>query len=378
MDTFFQKIRDIQKKERVDGPLSEVDDTFYDDTSKYMQELLKIVDKNPLSLEAYQLRDARRIIVEICERREVKILKTALANLHKSHDIFEGHKKDSSLFDELPYNMTYDEEQLYIDIINTILKHREKITQNKSSKEKQLQRPQQPKEQHTQTQNEEDEWIEITKEPEEKPVEDEWVEIKPEAQPQTQTESTEDKAVNTIDNIDIPDDVFSSPQLDESQIAMMFGEMPDNMPRDENNQPVRIKKSKTDISTPFTPPDVPVDDTVSLQIREDEKKNSKIETQNKQDNKPQIQIKPEVDETPGDVISQPIPTPQEGQDEVVEDSFDDKLYHEQHLVSFNCEVSSDILDVDNHTYGPFGVNDVALLPGNIVRILKLHDIIRIL
>ena len=65
MDTFFQKLRDIQKKERNDGPLSEIDDTFYDDASNYLQHLLKIVDDNPLSLEAYQLRDAKRITVEI-------------------------------------------------------------------------------------------------------------------------------------------------------------------------------------------------------------------------------------------------------------------------------------------------------------------------
>ena len=74
MDTFFQTLRDIQKKERATGTLSEVDEGFYGDASKYLQDLLKIVNDNPLSLEAYQLRDAQRITSEICERREVKII----------------------------------------------------------------------------------------------------------------------------------------------------------------------------------------------------------------------------------------------------------------------------------------------------------------
>lgn len=385
MDTFFQKLRDIQKKERIDGPLSEIDDTFYDDASNYLQQLLKIVDKNPLSLEAYQLRDARRIIIEICERREVKILTTALANLQKSHDLFKGYKDDSTLFDELPYNMTYDEEQLYIDIVNTLLKHRENIIQNKQNNKRMQQKQVQTQPEVVQATPE----VEVTQQEQkvvEENTEDEWVDIKPQNPVETQKPSKDVKPQqNRIDDIDIPDDVFSSPALDESQVAMMFGEMPDSMPRDENNNPVRIKKEpKTDITTPFTPPEIPEDDTVSLQVSEDEKKPKTLTSQNNIQKNENIESDVKVDEptttTTSDIIDKPIPTPDETSNIKIEDDtkLDEELFNDEKLVSFNCEVNSDILDVDDRTYGPFNVDDVALLPGNIVQILLSHDIIRVL
>ena len=387
LDTFFQKLRDIQKKERIDGPLSEIDDTFYDDASNYLQQLLKIVDKNPLSLEAYQLRDARRIIIEICERREVKILTTALANLQKSHDIFKGHKDDSTLFDELPYNMTYDEEQLYIDIVNTLLKHRENIIQNKQNNKRMEQKQVQRQPEVVQSTPE----VEvIQQETQQENINDEWIDIKPQNPVETQKSSKDVKHQNRIDDIDIPDDVFSSPALDESQVAMMFGEMPDSKPRDENNNPVRIKKEpKTDITTPFTPPEIPEDDTVSLQVSEDEKKPKTLTSQNSIQKHENIEsdVKHEanrVDEptttSTSNTIDKPIPTPDETQNMQIEDDtkLDEALFDDEKLVSFNCEVNSDILDVDDRTYGPFKVDDVALLPGNIVQILLSHDIIRIL
>lgn len=392
MDTFFQKLRDIQKKERVDGPLSEIDDTFYDDASNYLQQLLKIVDKNPLSLEAYQLRDARRIIIEICERREVKILTTALANLQKSHDIFKGHKDDSTLFDEMPYNMTYDEEQLYIDIVNTLLKHRENIIENKQNnkrmEQKQVQK--QPEEVQSTPESElvQQETLQTQKEVEEN-TDDEWIDIKPQNPVETQEPSKDVKPQNRINDIDIPDDVFSSPALDESQVAMMFGEMPDSIPRDENNNPVRIKKEpKTDITTPFTPPEIPEEDTVSLQVSEDEKKpktlTSQTNVQKHENLESSVEHKvnttaDELTTTASDTIK-PKPTPDETQNIEIEDDtkLDEALFDDEKLVSFNCEVNSDILDVDDRTYGPFNVDDVALLPGNIVQILLSHDIIRVL
>ena len=217
-------------------------------------------------------------------------------------------------------------------------------------------------------------------------TEDEWVDIKPQNPVKTQKPSKDVKPQqNRIDDIDIPDDVFSSPALDESQVAMMFGEMPDSMPRDENNNPVRIKKEpKTDITTPFTPPEIPEDDTVSLQVSEDEKKPKTLTSQNSIQKHENIESDVKVDEptttTTSDIIDKPIPTPDETSNIKIEDDtkLDEELFNDEKLVSFNCEVNSDILDVDDRTYGPFNVDDVALLPGNIVQILLSHDIIRVL
>ena len=130
MDTFFQTLRDIQKKERATGTLSEVDEGFYGDASKYLQDLLKIVNDNPLSLEAYQLRDAQRITSEICERREVKIITSAITNVQRSHNLFKGHDKNSQLYDEIPYNTTPEEEQLYREVVDKLISYREGLISN--------------------------------------------------------------------------------------------------------------------------------------------------------------------------------------------------------------------------------------------------------
>lgn len=315
-NTFFQTLRDIQKKERSTGTLSEIEDTFYDDASNYLQDLLKIVDDNPLSLEAYQLRDAQRITIEICERREVKIITTAISNVQKAHDIFKGHKKGSELFDEIPYNMTPEEEELYKDIINTIIKHREglmsEIVPHRKKQETKIGF---------------------------KPVTTkEIIDTKEDTKPETITKQESSKPSKP-----------ASPKLDESQIAMMFGQAPDDILLDENNNPVKKTKPKTDITTPFTPPTPPEEDTVALQN-----------------------------------ISKPVnDTPQSAQDDSGETQETEQVnmeesYDEEELVAFKKEVTTDILDENEKTYGPFNVKDMVLLPKSLVKILKHNDVINVI
>ena len=73
MDEFFQKLREIQKKERNLSGLSPVGENFYTEVSNYFNRLMRKIDNNPFSFESYLLRDAQRIVAEICERREHKI-----------------------------------------------------------------------------------------------------------------------------------------------------------------------------------------------------------------------------------------------------------------------------------------------------------------
>ncbi|HNS26340.1 MAG TPA: hypothetical protein PKK85_09760, partial [Methanobacteriaceae archaeon] len=73
MDEFFQKLREIQKKERNLSGLAPVGENFYQNISNYFNVLMKKIDDNPFSFESYLLRDAQRITAEICERREHKI-----------------------------------------------------------------------------------------------------------------------------------------------------------------------------------------------------------------------------------------------------------------------------------------------------------------
>jgi DNA replication factor GINS len=50
----------------------------------------------------------------------------------------------------------------------------------------------------------------------------------------------------------------------------------------------------------------------------------------------------------------------------------------EELVEFLTVLPTDILDEDEKTYGPFNVNDVALLPKSIVRILKNNNVVNII
>ena len=327
MDTFFQKLRDIQKKERTTGTLSEIDDSFYTDASNYLQELLKKVNNNPLSLEAYQLRDAQRITTEICERREFKIVSTAATNIQKSHDIFKGHKNDSELYDVIPYNTTPEEEEFYRKIVNMMIDHREqlmeKIIINSRSNE-----------------------TKIGFKPHKK-------EIKEDA-PENNDVPSDEKTSETKDKTAVTKPKESSkpkpPVLDESQIAMMFGQAPDDTLLDENNNPV--KPVKRDITTPFKGPKPPKEDTVTLQNI------PKKESESKNESEPEVQ--------------------KEANDTNTETESESLELNDVELVEFKQEIITDILDENEKTYGPFLVDDIVLLPKSIVEILSKNDVIEII
>ena len=327
MDTFFQKLRDIQKKERTTGTLSEIDDTFYTDSSNYLQELLKTVNNNPLSLEAYQLRDAQRITTEICERREFKIVSTAATNIQKSHDIFKGHKNDSELYDVIPYNTTPEEEEFYRKLVDMMINHREnlmeKIIINKNSDE-----------------------VKIGFKPHKK-------EVKEEKEEHNEVPSIDENISETKDKTPDKPKKSSKPKppiLDESQIAMMFGQAPDDILLDENNNPV--KPVKRDITTPFKGPKPPEEDSVTLQnIPEKE-----TETEEESD----LEVQTESDGTNVETESEKLEL------------------NDVELVEFKQDIITDILDENEKTYGPFLVDDIVLLPKSIVKILSKNDVIEII
>lgn len=325
MDTFFQKLRDIQKKERTTGTLSEIDDTFYTDASNYLQELLKKVNNNPLSLEAYQLRDAQRITTEICERREFKIVSTAATNIQKSHDIFKGHKNGSELYDIIPYNTTPEEEEFYRKIVDMMINHREqlmeKIILNKSPGE-----------------------TKIGFKPHKK-------EIKEDKKEKTDVPLIDENTSETKDKETVKPKKSSKPKpplLDESQIAMMFGKAPDDTLLDENNNPV--KPVKRDISTPFKGSKPPKEDSVTLQ---------------------NIPEKESGSEAGQEVQKKSEETNVEAESEILE-------LNDVELVEFKQDIVTDILDENEKTYGPFLVDDIVLLPKSLVKILSRNDVIEII
>ena len=131
MDEFFQKLREIQKKERSISGLSRVGDNFYTEVSNYLNRLMRKIDNNPFSFESYLLRDAQRIVAEICERREHKIANSAVMNVQRTYQLFKESKSKDSRDDNqitVPINSTPEEEGLYLELVDSFIKYRGKLT----------------------------------------------------------------------------------------------------------------------------------------------------------------------------------------------------------------------------------------------------------
>lgn len=143
MDEFFQRLREIQKKERSASGLADVGDNFYKDVHNYLDKLIMKIGNNPFSFESYLLRDAKRIVAEICERREYKITSSALMNVHRIYRIFDekSEKSDTNSPALPPSNLTPEEEDLYYSLVKSLSKYRQgmksPLAQFKAKKEKQ-------------------------------------------------------------------------------------------------------------------------------------------------------------------------------------------------------------------------------------------------
>jgi len=152
LDEFFQRLREIQKKERNISGLAEVGDNFYKDVYNYLDKLMMKIGNNPFSFESYLLRDARRIAAEICERREHKITNSAILNIQRTTGLFNDKSEENGSTSPVapPANLTPEEENLYFSITKSLIKYRnemigplkplnkEKITENQQSADSQL------------------------------------------------------------------------------------------------------------------------------------------------------------------------------------------------------------------------------------------------
>jgi DNA replication factor GINS len=125
LDEFFQNLREIQKKERNLSSLSPVGDDFYHQISNYFNRLMERIDNNPFSFESYLLRDAQRIVVEICERREHKISNSAVMNVQRSYQLFKGVHENGR--PNIPLNSTPEEEKLYLELYRSLAAYREEM-----------------------------------------------------------------------------------------------------------------------------------------------------------------------------------------------------------------------------------------------------------
>lgn len=134
MDQFYQNLRKIQKKERNNGTLARVDETFYNDIHEYLDNLRRQAMEDPFSNAHGILKEAQIIATEICERREHKITDAAVVNIHRSYHLFTG-KPQFDLVDTTPLNLTPEEESFYYSLIDTLKNHRGNISLEKLSDE---------------------------------------------------------------------------------------------------------------------------------------------------------------------------------------------------------------------------------------------------
>ena len=134
MDQFFQTLRKVQKKERNNGTLTRVEETFYNDMHEYMDRLKKEAMSDPFSKAPAMLKEAQIIATEICQRRETKIANSAVLNIHRSYHLFTG-KPQFDLVDTTPLNLTPEEEQFYYSLIDTLKNHRNNISLEKLSED---------------------------------------------------------------------------------------------------------------------------------------------------------------------------------------------------------------------------------------------------
>lgn len=151
MDQFYQDLRRIQKKERNNGTLARVEETFYNQLQEYIDQLKQEAMSDPFSNAHGILTQAQIIATEICQRREKKITEAAVVNIHRSYHLFTGKPK-FDLVDTTPLNLTPEEEQFYYSLIDTLKNHRNNISLEKLSDEESKARPIiKPKETQTNT-----------------------------------------------------------------------------------------------------------------------------------------------------------------------------------------------------------------------------------
>lgn len=143
MDQFYQVLRKIQKKERNNGTLARVEETFYNDMHEYMDNLKKQAMSDPFSKAPALLKEAQIIATEICQRRETKITESAVLNIHRSYHLFTG-KPQFDLVDTTPLNLTPEEEKFYYSLIDTLKNHRNNISLEDFSDDEEVKPPSKP------------------------------------------------------------------------------------------------------------------------------------------------------------------------------------------------------------------------------------------
>ena len=125
----YETVYEILRKERIRQELQNLEKTFYQDVSKYVKEKVDVLEtqKQKSSIFAQkeiektekQLDNVRKIIRELYEKRELKIVQLALssAKIRKMDDVLELLPEEKAMFEILVKALKIHRE----NIINNIL-----------------------------------------------------------------------------------------------------------------------------------------------------------------------------------------------------------------------------------------------------------------
>ncbi len=298
----YQYLRKIQKKERDNGTLAHVEESFYEDIHKYINELKQSAIDDPFSDVYNTLNEARRIATEICERREHKITNAAVLNMNRSYHLFSG-KQEFDLVDSMPLNLTPEEETFYFSIIETLKTHRLNLSGQ-----------------------------EVVKAPSDD-VED----IPEKESGENTSNSLSDIADAVMDDSKPADDI-----LDKAEESLKSGE-------DDSKDNVKPTKSGDEVLNR-------IDEISKAKVITDEKR----EPIEKQISKPKApKVKKEVSDKPGEFDDIEI---LESDDQFIDLDIPKRTRESEIVTILVLDDVDSIMGIDEKVYGPFRPQDIVTLP----------------
>lgn len=132
----YETLYGILRKEKYQVELQKLDKTFFQDVNNYLIEKEKILESqkqkgtflNEIKKTKIQIKNIKKILKELYEKRENKILQLAVLSIR-------GNNKDDFT------NILQEERQLYKDIKNILNVNKEKILSNILSKKQVIPKP---------------------------------------------------------------------------------------------------------------------------------------------------------------------------------------------------------------------------------------------
>ncbi len=122
----YEALYEVLRKEKNESELNKLDDSFFDDVVKYMQEKTSILNSQKekdsifaakeIEKTERQIQNVRKILKELYDRRENKIIQAA---------VFSSRSKQN-----ISVNGLNEEKKLFNDLINLLKNYRSSILDN--------------------------------------------------------------------------------------------------------------------------------------------------------------------------------------------------------------------------------------------------------